>query len=276
MTLGEGEFLLARLIAEVQTRLGLRLQPAVKGLVADAAKGLVQSGESPSLAALYQRVQTFDPNDAAVRALVAAASVKETSFYRAPLQLQALEKHLVESVLPVLRRRGERQWRFWSAGCSTGEEGYTLALMARKIDPRFRLQVVGTDMNERSLELARTGCYGARSLRAIPAELLAQHFTPTEKGYQIHEELRAGVTFHRHNFVQDPLPNVELGLMNLDLIVCRNVLIYVDPAHLHGLWKRFRATLRPGGSLLVSATEYAIAAAAEGFQDLGNGLLVRS
>jgi chemotaxis protein methyltransferase CheR len=162
-------------------------------------------------------------------------------------------------VLPELiaRRRaeGRRQLRFWSAACCSGEEAYTLAMLLSEILPDladWEVSLVGTDLNERFLRKARAGVYGPWSFRATPAALKARYFRRTlDERFEVVPEIRGRVRFAASNLVTDPMPSPG----TMDLVLCRNVLMYFTPRQVDRVIAGMRAALAPDGWLLVSASE---------------------
>jgi chemotaxis protein methyltransferase CheR len=137
----------------------------------------------------------------------------------------------------------------WSAGCATGEEAYTMAMIGRRIGRE--LSVLATDVNETALATARRGVYGALAVRDVP-ELERRWISQRDHGFVVDDALRANVTFVRHNLV-DPPPDAPSG--GWDLVVCRNVLIYFAPNASARVFKRFARAVREGGSVVVGASE---------------------
>jgi chemotaxis protein methyltransferase CheR len=179
-----------------------------------------------------------------------AVSTNETYFFREGNHFTALER----LVLPELFRAGGRV-RIWSAGCSTGEEVYTLRIVAdqaAKACGAREVEIVGTDISTTVIAKARAGIYGERALRLVPAELLKQYFSPTTEGaYQVREEARARVEFKVHNLFTDSPPGERINV-----IFCRNVMIYFDKATqvklVDGIFAR---AIAPDGYLFIGHSE---------------------
>lgn len=112
--------------------------------------------------------------------------------------------------------------RVWSAGCATGEEAYTLAMMIRAARPALEVEVLATDLSESALEAARSGIYPAERTHNVPAEIASWAFIPEGDRQRVAESVRENVRFRRHNLLHDEYPRDQ------DLILCRNVLIYFD------------------------------------------------
>jgi chemotaxis protein methyltransferase CheR len=193
-----------------------------------------------------QRVEDYatlaaDPTGAEQRRLIDAITVPHTWFYRDPEQLQTIAKLLAAAPPGPLA--------VWVAGCATGEEAYTLAMIGRRIGRD--VSVLATDVNERALAAAVRGVYGTLAVRDVPA--LERRWIPQQAhGHVVAPALRENVSFARHNLV-DPPPRAPQGGWNL--VVCRNVLIYFAPSAAVRLLERFARAVREGGSLVVGASE---------------------
>jgi len=182
-----------------------------------------------------------DPLRAEQRKLIDAITVPHTWFYRDPEQLRVIARLLVAAPAGPLS--------VWVAGCATGEEAYTLAMIGRRIGRE--LWVLATDVNETALAAARRGVYSALSVRDVPD--YERHWVPQrEAGFVVDDVLRSAVRFQRHNLV-DPAPQPPRGAW--DLVVCRNVLIYFAPTAARRLLARFARAVREGGALVVGASE---------------------
>ena len=187
-------------------------------------------------------------------------TINVSSFFRDPSKFECLEK----KVLPELMRERARV-QVWSAGCSLGQEAYTLALMLEKIAPvSCRYEILATDIDRSALELAGAGGpYSKDDVANVPAGMLRRHFEERDGGYWVGKEIRRRVTFRHLNLLSD---RFERGF---DLIVCRNVVIYFTAPVKEKLYRRFYEALRPGGVLFVGGTEIVSKASDMGFQSNG-------
>jgi len=208
---------------------------------------------------LARRLRTAPPGDPVRRAFVEALTISETHLFRLKDQFDAL----AERVLPALltARRATGRLRLWSAGCSTGEEAWSLAiLLERLVPPEWDVTVLATDVDEGALERARRGVYGARSFRGVPEWVRARWFTAAGDEWEVDPHLRRRVRFVAHNLVTDPYPSFETGTTGIDLLLCRNVLMYLTPEARAAVAGRLARCLAPGAWLAVAAAELSAAA----------------
>lgn len=163
---------------------------------------------------------------------------------------------LDRTILPDLSKGGVRPLRIWSAGCSIGAEPYSLAMLLEEMLPRRPYSVVATDIDDTILARARGGAgYPESDLRNVDAARRARFFTREANGtYAVKDELKRHVRFRRHDLL-GPVPESDL-----DLIVCRNVVIYFTEETKRVLYQRFFDALRPGGMLFVGGTEVVMGA----------------
>lgn len=201
---------------------------------------------------------SIDPDRRVLDVLAGCLTVGETYFYREPRSMRALERALLPRLIEA-KRRTDRRLRFWSAGCCTGEEPYTLAALLRNAlsDPEaWSLSIQGTDINPGFLERARNGYYRSWSFRAAPELFRQRFFEPELNGlWRIRPEILEMVRFSQLNLVVDAYPSLLNQTADMDLILCRNVLMYFDPETRQRVFERLADCLRPGGFLLVGAGE---------------------
>jgi chemotaxis protein methyltransferase CheR len=216
------------------------------GLIRTLRNGLIAAAEELAMTPmeLARKVIAGDPQGVAV--LIEHAVVGETYFYRHPEQLHALA---------ALLRERDGALRIWSAGCASGEEAYSIAMALIDAGRGGRGdRIVATDVSERALRSARTGIYNAWSLRRMPAHIRSGHLEG-EGQWRVSDEARALVEFRRHNLVADPPPPGPF-----DAVLCRNVLIYFEPATAAEILYRLASVLAPGGFLVLSPVELPLAA----------------
>jgi chemotaxis protein methyltransferase CheR len=188
----------------------------------------------------------------AVARLIDEVTVKETSFLRDRRQLEGIDWHTLRGSSLAA---GSQEIRVWSAACSTGEEPYSLALLACEAfgSTTPPVRILATDISPTALAAAARGCYRERSLRTVDDTLKRRYFAPDGDGLAVSTELRSLVRLATHNLVRDAIP--PLGEGPFDLILCRNVLIYFDSETVERLTAAFGRGLAPGGGLVLGAAD---------------------
>jgi chemotaxis protein methyltransferase CheR len=184
--------------------------------------------------------------------LIDEVTVQETTFVRDRGQLDTIAWR---GLLQGARAAGSRTIRVWSAGCATGEEAYTLALLA---DEAFApanapVNVLGTDISDAALAASAAGQYRERAVRALAAPRGRYLERQADGSYLVSERLRRLVRFRRHNLASDPFP--PSGESAFDLVVCRNVLIYFEQPLIGHVIESLERSLRPGGMLMLGAAD---------------------
>ncbi|MCW3008051.1 MAG: methyltransferase, CheR-type, partial [Solirubrobacterales bacterium] len=185
-------------------------------------------------------------------ALIDEVAVKETFFLRNAEELTRLDWR---SMLAEARVRGEDRVRVWCTACATGDEAYSLAILAREaywpLDPP--VEILATDISPSALTRARAGSYRERSVAHVPAELRARWFERDGGMMRVREPVRSLVRFAHHNLVRDPIP--PLGESTFDVITCRNVLIYFAADEVASTVRGLRTALSPTGRLVLGAAD---------------------
>lgn len=186
----------------------------------------------------------------ALGGLVDRLTVGETYFFRDPVQFEAVRKNILPD---LLRGRGPDQpVRIWSAGCATGEEAYSLAILAEEEGLADRVRILATDISARALAKARQGIYTSWSLRGDPMRIAGRYFRAAGDRLVLCDRIRRRVVFRQGNLVA-PCPSEEQGAF--DLVFCRNVLIYFDPDGVAAAGRRLFASLAAPGWLLTGASD---------------------
>ena len=189
--------------------------------------------------------------------LIPLITTIESYFFRDQGQI-----HLLKTViLPELieSRKRTKQLKIWSAGCSTGEEPYSLSILLQQLLPdwdNWNILILATDVNEEALSKARQGVYSAWSFRMVDPELRAQYFRNQGQDWKINSVTHHSVQFFNLNLVKDPyyLPNYKT-IQDLDLIICRNVFVYFEKSYITQVMKKFCDALKPGGYLITGHAE---------------------
>ena len=240
----------------VEERTGIRLSgQQVRELDETVATVLAQAGRDATPAELYRTMERDSRGDL-FAALAERLTIGETHFFRVAPQIAALR----EVVLPDLlaRRTSQRRLDLWSAGCSSGEEPYTLAMLLHELLPapeRWNIRLLATDLSEAALAVARRATYREWSFRETPAQIRRRYFDREGATWRLREPIRRMVGFERLNLVADRFPAPSAATAALDLILCRNVTIYFGQAVIDRLYRRFAEALAPGGWLLVGPSD---------------------
>jgi len=255
---------MALLAERIAAELGLsfgrgRMDELRRGLAA-ASRDLGLAGEDACVNWLLAMPWT----EAQVRILASHLTVGETYFFRDAPALDAFARHILPEVLQRRRAQGRRCLRVWSAGCCTGEEPYSIAILVQQALPdlaEWDVTIAATDINPRFLEKARAGQYGEWSFRGTPAGLRQQYFERTPEGhYRVNAATRAMVSFAELNLARETYPCTVNGTDGIDVIFCRNVLMYFDDEQARAVARRLQSSLADGGWLIVSPSEASSAA----------------
>ena len=183
-------------------------------------------------------------------------TIGETHFFRNRPQFRALEHHILPELIE--RRRASRRLRVWSAACSTGEEPYSLAILLEWLLPdraRWDVRILATDINRTALERARRGQYGTWSFRDVPDDVASAFFVRHGTTLEVAGRIREAVSFAHLNLAADTWPSAATATLDLDLVLCRNVLIYFGDDLTHQVAARLHGALADGGWLLVAPAE---------------------
>jgi len=190
--------------------------------------------------------------------LASYLTVGETYFFREPRNFKVIEKYILADI--VRERRGNDQHlRIWSAGCATGEEPYTIAILLDKYLPDindWNISILATDINPLFLQKASNGLYSKWSFRGVPERVKHDYFNTVSSGhFQIIPRIKQMVNFSYHNLAEDTYPSLTNGTNAMDLIFCRNVLMYFEPKRVKRVAEKLRHCLVEEGWLNVSSVE---------------------
>lgn len=190
---------------------------------------------------------------------VAYLTINVSEFYRNPVQWNTLET----IVLPKLFSKRGNRLKVWSAACSTGDEPYSLAMVLAEFVPLNQIEIIATDIDNEVLEKAKKGYYPEKSVKGLPKKYQDKYIQNDGHGMvKVSDKLKSCIKFKQHNLLRDPYPK------GMDLIVCRNVMIYFTDEAKDGIYKKFSDSLVTGGVLFVGSTEQIIGAAQYGFTGL--------
>jgi chemotaxis protein methyltransferase CheR len=194
--------------------------------------------------------------DAELRQLLNETTIGETCLFRSQPQLDALRKVILPELILAKSKQATKRLRIWSAGCSTGEESYTLAMNMLEESERLKgwsVEILATDLNDRSVETAKAGIYGPYALRSTTDYFKRKYFSPVdEQKLQVRPEVQKLITFSRLN-LQDE--SKMLFMKGMDLIFCCNVLIYFDGPSKSKVIQQFFGNLNFGGYFFLGTSE---------------------
>lgn len=235
-------------VAELLTRrTGLTFPASRRRALADSiSQGLMRAGS------LETYLGCLDAEGPAFDHLVAEVTIGETYFFRDPEQLATIR----ERILSRLRLApSNRPVRIWSAGCASGEEPYTLAMLALESGLGDRVHILATDVSRAALARARRARYTRWSLRSTPEDSRSRYFREVDGEFEVVEQVRELVEFRYLNLATDSYPSLCHGIWGMDLILCRNVLIYLDQATIRRVAARLLASLDQDGWLVLGASD---------------------
>jgi len=231
---------------------GIFFQDDAAYLLERRLQGRLEELHLPTFTEYHRHLRYHAKRRIELEEIIELLTTNETYFFREEYQLRAFAGEILPELLE--RRRAERRLRLWSAGCSTGEEAYTLAMLVRE-EPRaagWDVEIFGNDISRRVLQVARKGIYGRPSFRRLEPFFLRKYFQPVGDRFQVDEALRAMVSFGQLNLLDGEMLQL---VGRVDAVFCRNVLIYFDrPARLQVL-RSFYDKLYPRGYLLLGHSE---------------------
>lgn len=188
--------------------------------------------------------------------LLNLVTINETSFFRFPAQFDALRTKVLPEIMAG-KTGGNKAVRIWSAGCSTGEEPYSISMTMLDSGLEvagFKPQILGTDVSTKALARAKAGVYGKRAMMSVPSGVVSRHFEQTPAGdFRVNEKVRSLVDFGYQNLIREPYPLSLMG--NWDIIFCRNVTIYFRLESTRRVVANFYDSLNEGGYLFVGHSE---------------------
>jgi chemotaxis protein methyltransferase CheR len=240
----------------IQTRTGIRVGENRREILAQALNEVLESVQCTGLDHLYSFLQGARTESEAWSELIKKVTVGETYFFRDPDTIQALRHHILPDL--IARHQTDRTLRLWSAGCATGEEPYTLAILLRQIlsdIDRWKILILATDINRQALLQAKAGRYRTWSFREKDPGIQSTYFTADGDTFTLKPDVREMVTFAYHNLAEDNYPSPTNQTNDLDLILCRNVTIYLPTSLIFDIAKRFYQCLPNHAWLIVGPSE---------------------
>jgi chemotaxis protein methyltransferase CheR len=233
---------------------GIYLKDTKITLLSNRLRKRLQALNIAEFSDYYKHLQALPPKEKAVEyeKMLDVVSTNETYFFRNERHFEAMTQVCFPE---IARTKKNRKLRIWSAACSTGEEPYTLAICVKEsmhLFPGWDIEILATDIAPSVLEFANRGEYSGRRIEKVPPELLKKHFTQKHdepQVYLIKDDIKKMVKFYYHNFFKSPFPK------DIDIIFCRNVMIYFDKKHQIDLVTKFYQSILEDGYLFIGHSE---------------------
>ncbi|HDQ15383.1 MAG TPA: protein-glutamate O-methyltransferase CheR [Sediminispirochaeta sp.] len=196
----------------------------------------------------YHRMLLDDKSE--MKTLLDTVTTNLTRFFRNTMHFQTLENYVIPDLIKHKKETGGKSLKVWSAGCSTGEEPYSIAMVMKdKVPAEIQIEVTASDLSLKSLMTAKEGFYPQNKVNGVPEKYLKRFFEVKNGGYQVKDEIKQLVTFDYHNLKNDS------GLRSLDIIFCRNVIIYFDEVAQKSVIEKFYEALNKHSYLFIGHSE---------------------
>lgn len=241
----------------ISTKIGLRIKDQdsmkLKQIIAERMKKHNLSSHSEYFSLVEADTETGKRER---KELIRFFTVGETYFFRDKGQFELIQNRLLPELIDL--RGNERRLRIWSAGCSSGEEPYSLAIIINELLSNrdgWKVTIIGTDISAELLEKAKRGIYSEWSFRHVPEEIIQKYFNKKKGGWEIQEHIKDTVSFFEHDLLQDEFPSYISELHEMDLVLCRNVFIYYDRDGILRIVEKLTDTLKENGYLITGHGE---------------------
>jgi|SRR5690625_3326261 len=228
-------------IARIKLKLGIDLNLYKQAQMKRRLISLRNKRGFTSFPAYYQ---ALDKDNVLLKEFADRLTINVSEFYRNPKRWEVLK----DTVFPLLLKNRQKI-TIWSAACSTGEEPYSIAIMMKEFFSNIAVTILATDIDANVLDKAKQGIYQEQSLKELPPRLKKKYFKEENELFYVDPTIKQCVTFKKHNLLADRYPK------NMDLIVCRNVLIYFTDEAKERVYQKFSHALGRNGVLFVGSTE---------------------
>jgi chemotaxis protein methyltransferase CheR len=193
---------------------------------------------------------TISQNKEELKNFLDSVTTNLTRFFRNQAHFDALTHHVVPELMNIKKASGNTTIKIWSAGCSTGEEPYTIAMLLSEIlPPLWKFEIVASDISLKCLMTGKEGFYADNRVEGIPGDYLKKYFAKVPGGYKINADIMSKIRFDYHNLKNDS------GQRNLDIVFCRNVIIYFDEITQNGVVNRFWDSMASKSFLFIGHSE---------------------
>ncbi|MDR3247932.1 MAG: protein-glutamate O-methyltransferase CheR, partial [Treponema sp.] len=200
-----------------------------------------------SVKTYFSKIST---NKEELKSFLDSITTNLTRFFRNQPHFDALEHHVIPELIKIKQGSGNNTIKIWSAGCSTGEEPYTIAMLLSEIlPPPWKFEILASDISLKCLMTAKEGFYADSRIVGVPENYIKKYFDKVDGGYKVHADIMSKIRFDYHNLANDS------GQRNLDLVFCRNVIIYFDEAAQTGVINRFWDSMANKSFLFIGHSE---------------------
>jgi chemotaxis protein methyltransferase CheR len=226
---------------------GIHFSESNRTILESRLKERLKKAEMDSVSSYYTLIKG---NTEEMKTLLDSVTTNLTRFWRNTAHFQTFENHVVVDLVEHKKSTGDKKIKLWSAGCSTGEEPYSLAIVLKELlPPGFTAEITASDISLKSLMIAKEGFYPETRISGVPEQYLTKYFEKKGNGYQIKDEIRSMIKFDYHNLKNDS------GLRNLDTVFCRNVIIYFDETAQKAVINRFWEAMSNHSFLFIGHSE---------------------
>ncbi|MCL2069718.1 MAG: protein-glutamate O-methyltransferase CheR [Treponema sp.] len=203
-----------------------------------------------SIASVKDYFAVISKDQGELKGFLDSITTNLTRFFRNQAHFDALEKHVIPELFNIKKTGGDNVIKIWSAGCSTGEEPYTIAMLMNEVlTPAWKYEIVASDLSLKCLMTAKEGFYAESRIVGIPDNYLKKYFDKVEGGYKAKPEISSRIRFDYHNL------NNDSGLKGMDVVFCRNVIIYFDDVAQNAVINRFWNAMAPKSFLFIGHSE---------------------
>ncbi len=226
---------------------GIHFSSSNRTILESRLKERLRKSETPTVDE-YIKLITSDEGE--MKTLLDTVTTNLTRFFRNTAHFQTFERHVIPELVAYKKSKGEKTLKLWSAGCSTGEEPYSLAMVLKDLLPSdFTFEITASDLSLKSLMTAKEGFYPDNKMNGVPEKYLNRYFERKANGYQVKEEIKKTIKFDYHNL------KLDSGLRKLDIVFCRNVIIYFDEAAQTNVINKFYNAMNDHSYLFIGHSE---------------------
>ena len=231
----------------IYTESGITFTPTNRSILESRLKEKLREKSIESVKVYFE---TIKKDKEELKGFLDSITTNLTRFFRNQAHFDALEKHVIPELINNIKKGSPGTIRIWSAGCSTGEEPYTIAmLMSEVLPPSWKFEILASDISLKCLMTAKEGFYADSRIDGIPPNYLTKYFEKVQGGYKIKPEIQSKIKFDYHNLKH------EAGQRNLDIVFCRNVIIYFDDVAQAAVIDRFWNAMAPKSFLFIGHSE---------------------